>query len=368
MVVLLVKSISILLCFVFLVCNLSVLACAGELNISAQSAIVMVASTGEIAYAKNHMQKRGIASTTKIMTSIIALENASHTTVATAMFDDVNVEGTSVGLKAGDTIDLLSLVKCMLLESGNDAANVTATLVGGDRDKFSVMMNKKAKEIGMYNSSFKNPSGLTQEEHYSCAYDMALLGCYAIKNKIFREICSSERDVVTISGTRSVSLYNHNKLLRKYEGALGIKTGFTKASGRCLVSAVEKDGIILVAVTLNAYDDWNDHIKLYDYCFGSVSRHKVTVSLGSCDIPVINSSKKVITPSLSSEFFIPYIKSVPEYKLSYYIPHFVYCGLKKGDYVGWIEIKNSNGVCIGETYLVSPCDLPCINNIEKDCR
>ena len=146
MVVLLVKSISLLVTVVFLFSSFKVLVFADELQISAQSAVVMIASTSEVVYAKNHMQQRGIASTTKIMTSIIALETLPHSACTTAKFEDVNVEGTSVGLKDGDTIDLLSLVKCMLLESGNDAANVTASFVGGNKEKFSDLMNKKAKE------------------------------------------------------------------------------------------------------------------------------------------------------------------------------------------------------------------------------
>lgn len=358
MVVLLVRILCVAVSFVVFLSQFCILADAEALSISAESAIVMVASTGEIAYSKNHMQTRGIASTTKIMTSIVALENISHSVIAQVSSEDSLVEGTSIGLKQGDRIDLLSLVKGMLLESGNDAANVTATLVGGSIEQFSVLMNNKAKEIGMHNTSFKNPSGLTQEGHYSCAYDMALLGCYAIKNTVFRDICSSQKEVITINGTREVSLYNHNKLLSKYDGAFGIKTGFTKASGRCLVSAVEKDGVILVAVTLNAYDDWNDHIKLYDYCFNQVSKQKVSISLNNISIPVINSSVKSITPFVSSDFFIPYIYTKPSYKVFYFVPHFVYSGLKKGDYIGVVKIIDSQGACIGETYLVSPCDAP----------
>jgi D-alanyl-D-alanine carboxypeptidase/D-alanyl-D-alanine carboxypeptidase (penicillin-binding protein 5/6) len=186
---------------------------------------------------------------------------------------------------------------------------------------------------------------------------MALLGCYAIKNNTFRDICSSEKDNVTINGTRCINLYNHNKLLKKYNGAMGIKTGFTKASGRCLVSAVEKDGTILVAVTLNAYDDWNDHIKLYDYCFNRISYQKVNFRLDCCIVPVVGSSKNSVKPSLSSAFFIPYYKEVPQYKLSYFVPRFIYSGIKKGDCIGWVEILDDKDVCIGEIYLVSPCKI-----------
>lgn len=367
MVVLLVKTFSIALVFSFLLSFLHVEIQAYGPVISASSAVLMVASTGEVVYAKNHMEKRGVASTTKILTSIVALENASLYDCVTVSYEDVNVEGTSMGLKAGDTVDLLSLVKGMLLESGNDAANVTATLVSGGTEEFSLLMNKKANQLGMSNSFFKNPSGLTEQGHYSCAYDMALLGSYAINNPIFRSICSLKKAEILKNKDEKITLYNHNKLLSKYEGAFGIKTGFTKASGRCLVSAVEKDGTVLVAVTLNAYDDWNDHAKLYDYYFPLISKKSVNLSLENINIPVINSSKKHLTPTTFSNGFIPYYKVEPQYKIRYFLPRFVYAGVKKGDCLGWVELNDSKGKTIKKFYLVSNQAAPVIKEQNNSC-
>lgn len=348
------KCVGCFVAFFFLVGMFPVNVRGNNISISASSAIVMIAATGEVLYSKNEYEQRGIASTTKIMTCVVALENASLYDTVVASAEDVTVEGTSIGLKAGDRVSLSVLLKGMLLESGNDAANVTATLVADGKEGFSRLMNDKARRLGMTNSSFKNPSGLTEDGHYSCAYDMALLGSFAIKNPVFRSICSSAKCSVTIGDTGyETTFYNHNKLLSRYEGAFGIKTGFTKASGRCLVSAVEKNGVTLVAVTLNAYDDWNDHIKLYDYCFPLVSAIKAEISLECIDVPVVNSDKKSVTCELTDNLYIPYSVSVPDYTVEYFLPKFVYSGIKKDDYLGWVELRTKRGILIGKTYIIA---------------
>lgn len=348
------KCVWILSSFILFVTLFPINAKANTLTISAQSAIVMVASTGEVLYSKNEYEKRGIASTTKIMTCVVALENASLSDTVTVTEKEVNIEGTSIGLKAGDSVSLSVLLKGMLLESGNDAANATAKLVSGSKESFSVLMNEKAAALGMKSTSFKNPSGLTEKDHYSCAYDMALLGSYAIKNTVFRSICSLNKCSVSMGNpSYETTFYNHNRLLSKYDGAFGIKTGFTKASGRCLVSAVERGGVTLVAVTLNAYDDWNDHIKLYDYCFPLVSLSKAEINEGINKIPVINSDVKYVTSKLCRDIHIPYTQSVPEYQVSFFLPHFIYAGVKKGDYLGWVEVHTKSGILIGKSYIVA---------------
>ncbi len=357
---------------------------AGEPSVSARSAVVMIAATGEVLYEKNAYEQRGIASTTKILTCITALENASLNKVAVATKEAVYVEGTSMGLKPGYKVDLLTLIKGMLLESGNDAANVTAQLISGSKEKFAVLMNETSKKIGMHNSSFKNPSGLTEDGHYSCAYDMALLGSYAIKNTVFSGICSSKKCTVKfLSPETEVTFYNHNKLLSRYEGAFGIKTGFTKASGRCLVSAVRRNGITLVCVTLNAYDDWNDHIKLYDYCFPEVSEKEIELPSDKLSVAVVNSSKKSVALTLSKKLYIPYTTDVASYETVYYIPQFVYAGVNKGDYLGEVELYTEKGILIDKAYLIAnenatqlkPKEAKqktlfekILNFTEKDCR
>ena len=327
---------------------------ASQVLVSAESAVVLNAYTGEILYSKNPYEKRGMASTTKIMTSLVALEYGNLTDTVKAKLSDVTVEGTSIGLKEGDEVSLETLVAGMLLESGNDAANVTATMIAGSKEKFSELMNKKAKELGMLSTNFKNPSGLTQEGHYSTAYDMALLASSAIKNQKFRELCST-RSYKATYGTPQYqrTFYNHNKFLSVFDGALGIKTGFTKASGRCLVTAAERDGVTLVAVTLNARDDWSDHVKMMEYAFGILETKTANFDAEKIKISVVGSHKKQVSVKLSSPLSFASTKDFKDYETVVYVKQFLYAGVNEGDYVGWVELKNRDGKVITSSYLVS---------------
>ena len=190
------KIISVFLAFVLLF-TLNIYSSAEEsLKLSAKSAVVISADTCEVVYSKNMNEQLPMASTTKIMSSIIALEYGAIDKMQRVTTDMIAVEGSSIGLLDGDEISLKTLVKGMLLESGNDAANAVAHIVGGSIPAFVKMMNDKAKEIGMYSTSFETPSGLDGEKHYSTAFDMAVLGAYAIKNPEFKSICEDESDVV----------------------------------------------------------------------------------------------------------------------------------------------------------------------------
>ena len=305
---------------------------SADLNISAECAVVMIADTNEVVFEKNPHKKQGIASTTKIMSAIVALESNKLYSTTTIKSEDISVEGTSMGLKAGDNVSLLCLVKGMLISSGNDAANVTATFIAGGKTQFAKLMNNKCHTIGMTSTNFVNPSGLTEDGHYSTAYDMALLGSYAVKNPVFCSICSLKSAKVSYGERGSVTLYNHNKFIKMYDGAFGIKTGFTKASGRCLVTAVKRNNVILVCVTLNAPDDWQDHKKLYDYAFSRVKTF--TFNADTPDIIVVGSSKKQVSTAFSREIIIPYVDKKPSVSTLFYIPPFVYGGVKLFDIVG----------------------------------
>lgn len=266
---------------------------ANEPTVSASSAVLIDGDTAEILYEKSAYKKRSMASTTKIMTGIIAVES-KRLDEAVKVNKKPYIEGTAIGFNKGDKLTLKDLCYAMLLESGNDAALLIANHFGKSEKGFSVLMNKKASEIGMNNTNFVTASGLDDEEHYTTAYDMALLGAYAIKNADFREICSTKTykaEYLEPKITRYFS--NHNRLLTSCEGVIGIKTGFTKKSGRCLVSACERDGKVLIAVTLNAPDDWNDHKRLYDYGYSLYEETTVnlnvpdTVAVKGSDIPFV---------------------------------------------------------------------------------
>lgn len=238
-------------------------------GISARSAVLMDAASGRLLYEKNGFERLPMASTTKIMTALLTAENCAMDEVVTVSPAASGVEGSSLWLEIGEKLTVRELLLGLMLKSGNDAAVALAEQTAGSVDAFVLLMNAKAKEIGMSNTGFVTPNGLDADGHYTTAYDMALLACRAMQNPDFRETVSTETASIPWQGHDwGRSLKNHNKLLGMYEGCTGIKTGFTKKAGRCLVSSAERDGRELVCVTLNAPDDWNDHIRLLDYGFG----------------------------------------------------------------------------------------------------
>ena len=244
------------LCLIFCITP----AVAEALEVSATAAVLMDADMGQVLYEKNGDRQMLIASTTKIMTALVVLEHAAPDDVITVTPDHM-AEGSSMYLRAGETVRVEELLYGLLLCSGNDAALALTECAGG-LTPFVAMMNEKAAALGMAHTSFANPNGLDADGHYSTARDMAVLAAAAVENPTFRRICSSRS--VTI-GQRTME--NHNRLLRQVEGCIGLKTGYTQAAGRTLVSCTERDGCRLVAVTLQDGNDWADHAALYDYGF-----------------------------------------------------------------------------------------------------
>lgn len=244
------------LCLIFCITP----AVAEALEVSATAAVLMDADMGQVLYEKNGDRQMLIASTTKIMTALVVLEHAAPDDVITVTPNHM-AEGSSMYLRAGETVRVEELLYGLLLCSGNDAALALTECAGG-LTPFVALMNEKAAALGMAHTSFANPNGLDADGHYSTARDMAVLAAAAVENPTFRRICSSRS--VTI-GQRTME--NHNRLLRQVEGCVGLKTGYTQAAGRTLVSCTERDGCRLVAVTLRDGNDWADHAALYDYGF-----------------------------------------------------------------------------------------------------
>ena len=242
---------------------LALLPCRAEaVQLSAAAAVLMDADSGEILFEKDAGRCMRIASTTKIMTALVALERAKLTDTITVTASHM-VEGSSMYLKPGETVTVEELLYGLMLCSGNDAALALADCCGG-LDAFVQAMNEKAAALGMKDTSFANPNGLDDENHYSTAQDMAVLAAYAAEDPTFRRICSTK--TATVGGR---SMTNHNKLLRQIEGCIGMKTGYTKAAGRTLVSCAERQGRRLVAVTLCDGNDWVDHKTLYEMGFAA---------------------------------------------------------------------------------------------------
>lgn len=242
-------------------------------DVSAQAAILMDLESGRVLYEKNSQTPLRIASITKIMTAIIAIELGDLEDLVTVSSNAFGVEGSSIYLRRGEEVTLENLLYGLMLRSGNDAAVAIAEHIGGSVEGFVFLMNQKAEELGMHQTVFNNPHGLdTHEEHYSSAYDMALLTAYAMQNETFATIVGTRKKNVQFDGEEwQRTWYNKNRLLTMYPYANGVKTGFTKRAGRTLVSSAEKEGHGLIAVTLNAPNDWNDHMRLYEYGFQQYS-------------------------------------------------------------------------------------------------
>ena len=307
---------------------------AAEISVSAKGAILIDALTKQVFYEKNIHQKLPMASTTKIMTVLLTIESGNLDKEIT-FTKDMIAEGSNMGLKIGDSVSLYSLCVGMMLSSGNDAANAAAISIGGNIPDFCKLMNKKAKELGMKNTSFETPSGLDGDNHYSTPYDMALLAIYAMKNDTFRELASAKSKRISF-GTpkRECTYYNHNKLLSSYKGAVGVKTGFTKKSGRCLVSMAERDGASLVCVTLHASDDWNVHKKLFDFGFSEYTDFVVGADIDLHSLPVVGGEK-----CLADIYFEKKSIKIPsavrdKIKVSVQIQPFIYAPTYKDNAVG----------------------------------
>ena len=241
-------------------------------GISAASAIVIDADTGEVLYEKNADEKAYPASTTKIMTAMLAvemLEKLDSPAEQKVKIPDeaVGVEGSSIYLAYDEEVRMVDLLYGMMLRSGNDAATAVAAIMGGSVEGFVESMNLRARELGCTGTNFVNPSGLFDENHYTTVRDMAIISRQAMTNTLFREIAAAEEYTAERGPDMYNYFYNKNKTVHQYEGGNGIKIGYTKASGRTLVASAERNGTQLICVVMNAPDWFNDAYSLMDYCF-----------------------------------------------------------------------------------------------------
>ncbi|MCE5285489.1 MAG: D-alanyl-D-alanine carboxypeptidase [Pelosinus sp.] len=245
-------------------------------DITAKAAIVIEASTGKVLYAKSAEERHYPASTTKMITLIVALENGQLDDIVTASPTAANTEGSSLELSAGEQLKLREMLYGIMLISGNDATVAVAEHIAGSVENFAKMMTAKAHTIGAKDTNFANSSGLPDVNHYTTAHDLARIAAYGYKNPMFKEIVSTKTKIIPWAGKEySRELFNENRMLWLYDGANGVKTGYTDAAGRCLVSAAERGGIQLIAVVLDSEQMWDDSIKLLDYGFPQLKTHNV---------------------------------------------------------------------------------------------
>ena len=305
---------------------------ASALKTDAAAAVVLDAAAGVLMYAKNENERRSMASTTKIMSALIVLEYGDLQKKYTVTAADAAVEGTALGIRKGDVIRVESLLYGLLLVSGNDAAHALANAVCGSQKAFVAKMNVKAQALGLRNTHFENPSGLTHAAHFSTARDMARLSAYALQNEQFLKICSMKDAVISfIKPHKQVPLHNHNRLLSLYRGCIGIKTGYTADAGRCLVSAAKKGSQTLIAVTLGDPNDWEDHQKMLDDAF--CRSQTLRFSLKEVRIPVVGASAHSVGVS-QKDICVRVPSSIAKkVKAQIYASHFLYAPVTAGQAV-----------------------------------
>ena len=322
-------------------------------TVSAKAAIGIEASSGEIFYSKNIDEKLPMASTTKIMTAIVAIENGKLTDTVKIDRRAVGIEGSSIYLFEGEVLTLENLLYALLLESANDAAAAIAIHIGGSIEGFVDMMNDKAEEIGLCSTHFDNPHGLDSEDHYTTARELAIIAAYAMKNPDFRKIVSTYKTTAPLNGGEGTRvLINHNKLLRNYDGAIGIKTGYTKHSGRCLVSASNRNGVELICVTISAPSDWQDHENILDLG-NSLYESRTLANAGDIpiELPITGGKAEKISACIKSDV-IATVRKNDAVETVIEAPHFLFAPISKNDEVGKIFFIQ-NGEIITQAPLIA---------------
>ena len=342
--------------FAAVLLTLAVLLCpsvrAAGPGISAASAILIDGESGRVLYAQNAEEERPIASITKLMTALVAVESHPDLSeVVTIRPEWTGVEGSSMYLKAGEELTLEALLYGLLLASGNDAAVAIAGFCAGDVDTFVAWMNDKAAELGMEHTHFENPNGLNDEGHYSTAADMAALARVVMEHEALAKIVGTRS--ITVAGR---TLTNHNKLLWRYEGCTGLKTGYTDRAGRTLVSCAERDGQRLIAVTLNDPNDWADHAALFDYGFAHYRSAMLALANRTFRmLPVTGSLNRFVPVYTAADVYYPLTEG-ELVKARVELPERVEAPIQGGTIAGRL-LFTLDGAVIGETYLLYAGDV-----------
>ena len=326
-----------------------VFSCKAE-AVSADSAILMDAQTGRVLYEKNPDSRSLIASTTKIMTALIVCEQCNVLDRMRIPKEAVGIEGSSMYLREGEVLTIQELLYGLMMHSGNDAAVALAIYCGGTVEGFAQLMNDKAHRLGLENTHFENPNGLDSPGHYSTARDMAKLTAYAMKNPIFAKTVSTKSVRV---GERYLT--NHNKLLWRVEGVDGVKTGYTKAAGRILVSSATRNDRRLIAVTMNDPDDWRDHTELLNTGFSQYTLSQLIIK-GQCvgTIEIAGGETGSVELIAQEDFYYP-LSHEETYTIILPHPRFAYAPVVKGQNAGFVYVCIGDqpvgkvNVCYGET-------------------
>ena len=299
---------------------------------SSYAAVLMHADTGAVLFEQSADDPMLIASTVKIMTALVVLDNCDLDERVEIKAEYTNIEGSSMYLEEGQTYTVSDLLYGMMLASGNDAATALAFYAGGSLEKFADMMNKKADKLDLKNTRFENPHGLDAENQFSSARDLAIITAAAMENETFCKIVSTRSYTVN-----DLTYTNHNKLLWQYDGAIGVKTGYTIAAGRILVSCAERQGMRLICVTIKDPDDWRDHVALFDWAFDNYC-YKCVLKTGEfCNLPVISGTVASIGVAPNENLWV-LMKKGTDFSLSVELPRFVFADIATDEKIGKVSV------------------------------
>ncbi len=322
-----------------------------ELSLSGSSYILMDASSGRVLLEKNSQNQMPMASLTKIMTALVAIEKGDFEKPIKIDRDCTNIEGSSIYLRENEVLSLEDLLYGLMLRSGNDAAIAIAKNVGGSLEVFNDMMNEKAKELGLKNTSFRNPHGLSTKDHFSTAYDLAIITKEALKHNLFKTIFLAK----TYSADRDINNYfiNKNKTLWEYQGGDGGKIGYTMEAGRCLVSTASKNQMQLIAVSLNARNWFDDNYQLFDYGFENFKSYLVYNKNQCVYKAKLEKADRELHVVTEEDLIYPLgTGEIDKVKNHYYFNRNLKLPIEAGEHVGYLE-SYLNGKLIKKTKLKS---------------
>ncbi len=324
--------------------------CASDFNAGTSSEIVMEASTLRVLSENNAHEKKYMASTTKILTALVVIENCDIEEEITVGANTIGVEGSSIYLEAGEKLSVKDLLYGLMLRSGNDCAETLAVHVSGSIENFAALMNETAAKIGATDSHFVNPHGLHDDEHYTTAYDLALISCYAIKNPVFKDIVSTQKTTIPFT-TRNTKrcLINKNKMLKEFEGSTGIKTGYTKKAGRCLVSSCNRGGMELVSVVLNCGPMFERSKTILQKGFDDYKLYNLAESDNIIDFIPVEDSDALCGVYLKKDVVVPLTVAEKEsIEIRFELPETVKHDTPKDTEIGFVKIYCQNNLIFTE--------------------
>ena len=331
---------------------------AFALDVSARSAILIEAETGKVLYAKNAHERLPMASTTKIMTALVALEKGSMEDMVRVDASAYGTEGSSIYLHLEEEISLKDLLYGLMLSSGNDAAVAIAVHIGGGTQAFADMMNRKAAELGAHNTNFVTPNGLHDELHYTTAYDLARIAAEAMKNTAFRQIVSTEYHRAE-TGEMARTFKNKNRILWEYAGGTGVKTGYTKAAGRCLVFSAEREGMELIGAVLNCPNMFEDAEAMLDHGFENYETvTMVKAGAAAARVSVRGGEKSLLELTPARDIIVPVERGgSAAYRTRVMAQEDISAPVYKGDVLGRVEVLEGDALLL-EMDLVAAEDVP----------